>query len=489
MSATPATTRGTGIVDSLPLICGTQAAAQTARDKAPPVFLNDTDIDLGQVRSAFAVALHMHQPTIPAGGNDLQTAGLIGHLQWMFEHPDVHDNHNAGPFARCYERMGDFIPQLVEQGKSPRVMLDYSGTLLWGLEQMGRGDVLDKLARITCDPTYRRHVEWLGTMWGHAVASSTPPADIPLHLAAWKKHFAALFGSEALARVRGFSPPEMHLPNEPDVAYAYVRALLEAGFTWLLVQEHSVENVDGSGIQRPHLPHRLIARNSLGDSVSITALVKTQGSDNKLVAQMQPLAEARGLGRLELGGVSIPPLVSQIGDGENGGVMMNEFPQGFLGAYDGLGTTGLVPLNGTEYLELIEAAGVKPEDYIPIQPIHQHAIWSRMDGQEAKAFDRAVAAAKIEVPNFHLDGGSWTNSISWVRGYDGVLDPMNRLSADFHERLDGKQVDENSRPYREALLYLLLSQTSCFRYWGEGRWGDYARELCRRGTRVLDHDF
>ena len=50
-------------------------------------------------------------------------------------------------------------------------------------------------------------------------------------------------------------------------------------------------------------------------------------------------------------------------------------------------------------------------------------------------------------------------------------------------------VRSSSSAYREALLHLLISQTSCFRYWGEGRWGDYARELCRRGKNVLERSF
>ena len=108
---------------------------------------------------------------------------------------------------------------------------------------------------------------------------------------------------------------------------------------------------------------------------------------------------------------------------------------------------------------------------------------------EGRSYDEALALAKKEAHNFHLDGGSWTNDLSWVDGYDGVLDPMNRLSATFHQKLDNQQVDTASRSYREALLYLMLSQTSCFRYWGEGRWGDYARELCRRGNEVLKHGF
>ena len=69
-----------------------------------------------------------------------------------------------------------------------------------------------------------------------------------------------------------------------------------------------------------------MARNSSGETISITALIKTQGSDTKLVGQMQPCYEALGCNATTLAGREIPPLVSQIADGENGGVMMNEFP-------------------------------------------------------------------------------------------------------------------------------------------------------------------
>src|SRR5439155_1302064 len=80
------------------------------------------------------------------------------------------DNHNAPVFHWCYKRMGEFIPQLVQEGKQPRVMLDYSGCLLHGLRAMGLNDVFGNLKLITLDPAYRHTVEWLGTAWGHAVA-------------------------------------------------------------------------------------------------------------------------------------------------------------------------------------------------------------------------------------------------------------------------------------------------------------------------------
>ena len=94
----------------------------------------------------------------------------------------------------------------------------------------------------------------------------------------------------------------------------------------MLVQEHTVELPDGGPLERAHLPHRLVCASSAGETASIVAVVKTQGSDTKLVGQMQPYYEAKGLSRLELAGRRVPPLVTQIADGENGGVMMNEFP-------------------------------------------------------------------------------------------------------------------------------------------------------------------
>src|SRR5205823_10312145 len=93
-----------------------------------------------------------------AGGTNLRTAETISNLDAMFRDPGSGDNHNATVFADCYGRMGDIIPELVREGRHPRVMLDYSGELLYGLRKMGRGDVLERLRGVTCDPHLRRHV-------------------------------------------------------------------------------------------------------------------------------------------------------------------------------------------------------------------------------------------------------------------------------------------------------------------------------------------
>lgn len=444
-----------------------------------------SNIAFDKIQSSFGIALHMHQPTIPAETDDIQTAGLISNLQYMMEHQDIGDNHNAPIFLQCYSRMSDFVRKLVAGGHNPRVMLDYSGNLLWGLRQMGEEKVVNNLRLITTDKKYHRYVEWLGTMWSHAVVTSTPVPDVKLHIMAWRKDFASIFGLEAVKRVKGFSAPEMHLPIHPDVCYEYIKALKDCGYEWLMAQEHTIENLDGTGISRPHFPHRLIAKNSLGQVEEITVLIKTQGSDAKLVAQMQPYYEAKSIGRQEYCGKEIPPFVLQIGDGENGGVMMNEFPDAYKKAFQEIGKEGVVGMNGSEYLEFIKRAGLTEKSFIPVQPVSQHRIWELVKEYFSGACDEAVGKIQEKDAGFNLDKGSWTNDKNWVKGYEDVLDPINRLSVIFHEKFDEKGLDIQSRVYKQALLYLLLSQTSCFRYWGEGIWTDYAKQICRRGMEFL----
>lgn len=477
-------------VDGLPNICGHEDEVLRRAGRARDAYRSAGGIDFSRIKSAAAIALHMQQPLIPAGGGDLRTAALISNLKYMMDNQHIGDNHNAPVFHWCYKRMGEFIPQLVHEGKQPRVMLEYTGCLLHGLLMMGAGDVVDALRRITLDPAYNRCVEWLGCPWSHAVAPSTPPQDYKLHVLAWQQYFASLFGWDALERVKGFSPSEMALPNQPDVAYAFVKTLRDCGFTWVLVQEHTVELLNGHGLQQRHLPHRLVVRSSTGEEASIIALIKTQGSDTKLVAQMQPWYEARSLGRWELAGKSVPPLVTQIADGENGGVMMNEFPHKYFEVVREASHSETPLMNGSEYLEHLFALGIKESDFPACQPLHQHRIWRNMqpgDGPEKLA--KVIEECRKEDHRFHMEGGSWTMNISWVRGYENVLGPMEQASSLFNEKVLKKGVPTTDPRYRNALYHLLVSQTSCYRYWGQGLWTDYAREICRRVTDIVENDF
>src|SRR5450755_2120853 len=114
-------------IDGVPNLSGDEevvAQALRGSEWRPLTGGHESGDPFAGIRSACAIALHMHQPLIPAGGEDLRTARLISNLQYMEEHPDIGDNHNAPVFRWCYKRMGEIIPQLIGEGLQPRVMLE-----------------------------------------------------------------------------------------------------------------------------------------------------------------------------------------------------------------------------------------------------------------------------------------------------------------------------------------------------------------------------
>jgi len=76
-------------VDGLPNLCGSEPLieAAIAAGRNRPVFLDRESVDIADIDSAFAVALHMHQPLIPNGGPELRTAGVISNLQGTWPAP------------------------------------------------------------------------------------------------------------------------------------------------------------------------------------------------------------------------------------------------------------------------------------------------------------------------------------------------------------------------------------------------------------------
>src|SRR5688572_5115654 len=97
-------------IGGLPCVSGYEPVVSEARLAKAPAQVR---IPLAGVKSACAVALHMHQPLVPLGGNELTSAGLISNLQHMLDNPESGDNHNATVFHRCYKRMAGFVRELV----------------------------------------------------------------------------------------------------------------------------------------------------------------------------------------------------------------------------------------------------------------------------------------------------------------------------------------------------------------------------------------
>ena len=55
-------------IDGLPNISGAEqlCAQAMSANKGKAIYLHESGIDFGRIRSASAIALHMHQPLIPA---------------------------------------------------------------------------------------------------------------------------------------------------------------------------------------------------------------------------------------------------------------------------------------------------------------------------------------------------------------------------------------------------------------------------------------
>jgi hypothetical protein len=167
-------------------------------------------------------------------------------------------------------------------------------------------------------------------------------------------------------------------------------------------------------------------------------------------------------------------------------VMMNEFPPKYLQVVRECSGSRTPMLNVTEYLEQLFATGIQPADLPVVQPLDQHCIWQHItpgDGPDRLA--DVIGKLRHQDRRFHVEGGSWTSDLSWVRGYDQVLVPMERASSLFHERVLARGVPSDDPCYRRALFHLLAAETSCYRYWGEGVWTDYGAELSRRAADIL----
>ena len=129
-------------------------------------------------------------------------------------------------------------------------------------------------------------------------------------------------------------------------------------------------------------------------------------------------------------------------------------------------------MNVTAYLEMLARLGIMDGDLPVLQPALQHRIWERFQpGEGLGRLAAVIAELSAEDDRFSMDGGSWTNDVSWVRGYGNVLAPMQHASTLFSDPR-----------YRRALLHLLACETSCYRYWGQGTWTGYGAELARRAS-------
>ena len=442
------------LIDNLPNLSGWEAEIQAATQSETPIFLPTSNLRSRPLRSTFAIALKMDQAMIPTH----PPGAFMSHLQYMFEHPFEDDNHQAGPLLYAYSRMGDFIPELIEQGCNPRISLAYSGSLLWSLQSLGRRDSLNKLKRITNDPTYQPHVEWLGSTWANTPLDAIPAADMALQLRSWQHHFATAFGLAALKRVKGFASANLQLPNHPHRLYPFLQALKTCGYRWLLLSPQGLAQFTGTPITQPHLPHRLVVQDGHGAVISMVVLLQS-ASTPAAVSDISPYLQAKTLNRPQDAPTHpVMPLAMQMADGVAEPGMMNQFPGHFKRLWHELRQChpDVAGVCGTEYLELLAADGYSETQY----PVCSVVV--------PPAYRQATPTASTH-PH---------------------PTPSERLSALFHQAIAAvsttqKRTLTRHPRYRQALIYNLLLQAECFQVPAGDRWAGYSRDLYRRGVQLL----
>lgn len=402
--------------------------------------------------------LHMHQPLVWLDGK------LVGNLEKMLSSADSKDEWDARLMARAYKNPAKFVKLLTEEGKNPRVMLDFSGILLESLDSLGKRGILDekdvyeekigdiiRLYREVLND-YPDAIEVAGTSYSHGYFPVTPKRDWVYHVEEWRETFRGLFGEKALSRVKGFWLPEMGFPgDEADLAFL-IDTIRAAGYEWLILPLEAVEVEGGFSYERAleitSQPHLLKAGNA---SIPVIVRVRYDFIDQQAGCDAGgAYNKAREAARVfKRRGGKKPALVVPASDGENGNVMMNEFFKAtfvpfFVDKADGLVSSMTV----TNFLHTYYGVGGKivPESELRLKSV----------------------------------GGSWVGGHErWEEGNRRleIKRKIEKLSEEFHEidgvyRKSGEHSEEQQMAYAEAKRALLIAETSCYVYWHHEFWFD-----------------
>ena len=245
----------------------------------------------------------MHQPLIPAGGGrppHAPRSSATSASCWSTRRCGT--TTTPRPFSGATGGWASSSPSSAG-GQEPRVMLDYSGCLLHGLRQMGAGDVIEALAAPR-QPTRRTAAASSG--WAalgprrrpvHAGPGLPPARARPGSTTSPPSSGWTRWGGCAASRPRRWRCPTTRTP--PSSSSGPSGSAATAG-CWSRSTPSSGRRTAGSAgrtCRTGWMPATLGA-----SAASITAVIKTQGSDTKLVGQMQPYYEAKGLSRVDLGG-------------------------------------------------------------------------------------------------------------------------------------------------------------------------------------------
>ncbi len=437
---------------------------------------------LKEKRAVVCINLHHHQPFL-----FIDNGKRVSNIRkmWQYAGNDDQQRWNAACYVGSYRELGKSVNLLVNEGYEPRIMADFTGSLLKGLKEaeddglLGEmsiekggsraGNVISELRRATGLPS--PHLEMTATGIHHPLfhPDATPKEDWSLHIEAYISLHEDLFGKSSARGLYGFWPPEMAIPGKPDDLYDLIEVLRRNGIKWIMLpsvpyrddwNENAIRAAPGETLgfyEKYYAPHILKGRKN-GTENEIVALVRDPRSEpQKGIDLMGRASEVSEQYYKELQSrgkeVLFPPALLVASDGDNGDRMMqgNFFHDMFnplVRTRPEKGPFALV--SGTEYLSsTLESAFGKVD-------------WSRA----GEIFSEVA---------IQPEGYSWSGILGniWLNKKEkkDIYTEIRKLSEAFH-KISPEKVD--FLRYGDAKDKLLLAETSCYTWWGGSYWQDQA---------------
>ncbi|MBL7169583.1 MAG: glycoside hydrolase [Candidatus Aenigmarchaeota archaeon] len=416
------------------------------------------------MKSIYVPWLHMHQPLV------WQKGKLLGNLEKMLESDDQKDSWEAKLMIRAYKNPAKYVGNLREKKYPAKIMLDFSGLLLENLEKMKSklkkmkvdGENIGDIIKFYKDVMnkYSGSIEFSGTAYSHCYFPVTPERDWGYQIEEWRNTFEKLFGKEHLKNVKGFWLPEMGIPGDEDKLYHLIKLVKEFGYEWMILPIEALKNEKQMGFEerviKTSQPHLLKAGS---ESIPVIFRVRYDFIDQQAGCDANGVHEKCLLTAKIFNKVSDKPsLVVPASDGENGNVMMNEFfPSTFEKFFKENIDDNVSSMTVSEFLKT----------YYP----------------------------KIESEiKLSGEGSSWIGSHkNWQEGDERI--EINKKISKLSERFErtGKKLGKIKQPiekisekYQSTKNSLLITETSCYTYWGTEFWFDQARKSLKSLEKKLD---
>ena len=416
------------------------------------------------MKSMYIPWLHMHQPLIWWKNK------IVNNIQKMLFSNDSTESWNAKLMLRAYKNPARYVKELKEDGYNPQIMLDFSGILLEALDELGENGTLnrvevdgEKIGNITkfyrnVLRKYPEAIEVSGTAYSHCYFPSTPPGDWEYQIEEWRSVFRKIFGKKSLENVKGFWLPEMGVPAFGDRLEKLIKIISEY-YEWLIIPLQAVEGYKNLSYEQVIClvgqPHLLRIENA---SIPVIIKAPTYFIDQQAGCDVNcifsKISEAERIFRKVS---NKPPLIVPASDGENGNVMMNEFfPKTFVPFFKKTKNESSTTVTSFLHKFYSKNGKIQPKDEIKIR----------------------------------LLGGSWVGGHSlWIEGRkrSEIIRKIYELSRQIHKietKLESKKSREKLKKIKRMLL---VSETSCYVYWGVDFWFNQGEKMINFTKRLLQN--